>query len=286
MRRYLLTSLSVALLSSLPGCGGRAPTPVKAPEPVAVAAPVEEEAEPEEWVPENVAQSSFEVSVSAIQPGAKFLIAARFEIEPGYRLGWVNPGDVGKATRITLKAPAGFEVSAPMFPAPERYDLGHGLKSYGYKDRLVIFFEVKAPKKLSFSRVNRFDVNASWLGCKKECVSEETNAFFELTSSWQRSKIEFEPEVQAQLDRLPLRLEDLKEAKQAWRSKKTMSVKAADTRWKDFFPASGKMQGASFDANQLLVHYSESPQGEDELGVARAEVAGKEHFVTIPSAMN
>jgi thiol:disulfide interchange protein DsbD len=166
-------------------CGGAAATPPAVDPPHA--APQETAAAPapppKESVPESVVQVTFEPLVTAVRPGKPFLLAAHFRIARGYRISGKDPGEVGKPTVVSFQAPDGFEVGEVSFPTPERYTVG-GYVGFGYQDETAVFVEIKPPKRLKSDGVHRFDVSASWVACKRECATEHTDAFLELTTGY------------------------------------------------------------------------------------------------------
>lgn len=202
--------------------------------------------EPAERMPEAVVQLSFEPLVTGVKPGRKFLLAAHFRIAPGYRISWKNPGDVGKETVVSVRAPAGFEVGPATFPVPERYTVPGGYVGFGYQNETAVFVEVKAPAALSRGAVHRFDLSASWVACKKECATEHTDAFVELTTTYGNAAAK---EVEAGLAtfkaRLPTPLADVKDAEQKWELGRnaTLVVKVPGSTLKEFI-SDGKAEPA------------------------------------------
>jgi thiol:disulfide interchange protein DsbD len=137
----------------------------------------------EEAMLDSVVFAEFQSSAQAIRPGGKFLLAVRFDIAGDYRISGSDPGDVGRSTQVKFEVPEGFSVGPVQFPEPQRFDLPGGLVSYGYKGQTAVFAEVTAPSRLSQSRAYRFDVKADWFACKRDCATEELQAWFELVSS-------------------------------------------------------------------------------------------------------
>jgi DsbC/DsbD-like thiol-disulfide interchange protein len=135
-------------------------------------------------VPESVVQVTFEPLVTAVRPGRPFLLAAHFRIASGYRISGQDPGQVGKKTVVSFRAPEGFEVGEAAFPTPEKYTVPGGYVGFGYQDETAVFVEVTPPKKLASDAVHRFDLSASWVACKKECATEHTDAFLELVTGY------------------------------------------------------------------------------------------------------
>lgn len=91
-------------------------------------------------------------------------LAVAFELDPGWHVYWVNPGDAGMATDIRSDD---VRVGAPRFPAPERFVAPGPIESFGYSDELVVL--------LPFERIDEsvVELDAAWLVCKEECVYQE-----------------------------------------------------------------------------------------------------------------
>jgi thiol:disulfide interchange protein DsbD len=190
-------------------------------------------------MPDTVVYAELQTSAQAIRPGGTFLIAVRFDIHPGYRISWTNPGDQGRSTRVELQAPPGFEVGAVQFPAPRRFELPGGFVSYGYEQQTAVFLEVTAPRKLSSSRAYRFDVKADWLACKDECASEELSAWFELLASHRAPAPRLPSELRDHHAALPSAFADLPESNHDWNGtprRPALRLSASEVKWVDFFP--------------------------------------------------
>lgn len=158
----------------------------------------------EEPLPASVGSVSLEPLATGVRPGGTFLLAARIRIAPGYRIGWKVPGQVGKPTEVAFRGPPGFEVGPALFPAPERFVAPGGLVGYGYAKETAVFAEVKAPARLGSSDVHRFDLEVSFVACKKQCGSERTAAFVELsTAHGDVQAAEVEASLAAHSARLP-----------------------------------------------------------------------------------
>ena len=223
MNRPFFSSL-VCIATALVACSGAPNKSVAAknPEP-----PRENHVEPapapvevDEALPETIVRSTFISSASAIRPGKTFLLAVRLGMVEGYRIFWKNPGDFGKSTRVRFTAPEGFEVSEPMYPKPERFSSKSGFTSYGYEGETAIFVEVRAPKRLDRQQVYRFDVEADWFACKKQCASEQTQAFFEMTVDPAALAEELEEPLGELLKSVPRPFSELRRAKHNWTRKK------------------------------------------------------------------
>lgn len=106
--------------------------------------------------------------VSRVAPGQEFLVGATLEVEPGWHIYWINPGEAGLPTRMVLSAPEGFEVGPSQYPGPVRFDSPGPVTSYGYQGSTMLSARVLAPDTVDAA----VEVTAelSWLACKEACV--------------------------------------------------------------------------------------------------------------------
>lgn len=89
-------------------------------------------------------------------------IAVRWDLDPGWHVYWVNPGDSGMATDVRSSDP---RVGAPQFPAPTRFVSPGPIESFGYADQLVVL--------LPFEGTDPVQLDAAWLVCKEACHFQE-----------------------------------------------------------------------------------------------------------------
>ena len=225
--------------------------------------------------------AEFATSAQAVEAGGKFLLAVRFQIPDDYRISWTNPGDVGRSTQVTFEVPEGFVLGPLQFPAPKRFNLPGKLVSYGYDRETAVFAEVTAPERLSESQVLRFDVKADWLACKKECLSEELGAWFELLSQRRAPEPQLSEALDSYYSALPKAFSDLPEASHDWkvtRGKPALTLSAADVKWLDFFPSDPEppqLLGVEHTAEALHVKFARAAASGQLRGLALAEVEGK-----------
>src|SRR6187399_1055796 len=232
--------LSLALASLSVSCAST-PKESKAPKAREVAesssAPAAEPAG--DLTPEVIVGASFETSAFALKPGTKFWLAAHFKIHDGYRISWKNPGEVGKPTVARFRVPEGFVVSEVLYPRPRRFVLNGELISYGYQSETALFAEVLVPDGLNEQTPYRFEMEAEWYACKKECASEQTNAFFELLVDESAPRTPMDDSLQALFDTVPVPVSTLGLATHRWHvagGETELSLSAPKVEWLDFYP--------------------------------------------------
>lgn len=236
--------------------------------------------------PEAAVNVSFEPLVGTVRPGTRFWIAAHFRIAPGYRIGWKAKGDVGRATAVTFRAPAGFDVGPVQFPAPLRFADDARGDWVGYESETAVFAEVKAPSTVRPDDVIRLDLFAEWSACRDECRIARTSAFVELEAS--RGVVSRSREVEASLAKFRARIpKPAPRAETSWEvtpkeAKYVVRLKGATLT--DFFSdGSAKPVPLSVTANDdggLAIRYDEAPGPGTRpfRGVIAALVNAKETF--------
>jgi len=227
--------------------------------------------------------AEFATSAQAVKPKGKFLLAVRFQIEPGYRISWQNPGDVGKSTRVVFEVPEGFSVGPLLYPAPQRFELPGNLTNYGYEHETAIFAEVTAPDRVPEGKAFRFDVKAEWLACADECATEELSAWFELVSSAYAAEPELPAELSAFYAAVPPAFGNLPKSDVDWRGDAALTLKAAKIKWVDFIP--GDEQQPKLirmkPAGERLELTFAGTDSRPLRGLAVAEVEGKRSFFDV-----
>lgn len=236
---------------------------------------------------------SFEPLSAGVRPGGKVLLAAHFRIAPGYRISWKTAGDVGSPTSVAFRGPPGFELGPVQFPAPERYTTEGG-GGIGYEKETAVFVEVKAPGTLRRDGVHRFDLDASWVACKKTCATERTAAFVELATTYGDARVrEIETSLAPFRARLPRPLHDLASAEASWEQgprDATLVVKMPGAVPRDFFSdgsADPKPEKTAFANDELRFVFDEAAgAGSRPLrGVIVASVAGKDAFYDLDAPL-
>jgi DsbC/DsbD-like thiol-disulfide interchange protein len=116
--------------------------------------------------------SRCDVSLLARDPwltrGATSEIALRFDIEPGWHIYWLNPGDTGMATEVDWSVPEGHRVKSVRWSRPHRFE-SDGIVSYGYENAAYAIVEVETAGDAPLGEVT-IRAKADWLICKDVCL--------------------------------------------------------------------------------------------------------------------
>jgi thiol:disulfide interchange protein DsbD len=84
-----------------------------------------------------------------IAAGHTIDVALRFQLEKGWHIYWVNPGDSGEPPRVDWRLPSGLNAGAIEWPAPLRFETSSTIVDYGYLDDVLLMVPVRADAKLA-----------------------------------------------------------------------------------------------------------------------------------------
>ena len=104
-----------------------------------------------------------------IAAGHPFDVALRFELEKGWHIYWVNPGDSGEPPRVTWDLPAGIKAGAIEWPAPRRLGTAT-IVDYGYEDAVTLIVPMRADANLSSQNPVHIAATLKVLVCREMCI--------------------------------------------------------------------------------------------------------------------
>jgi len=105
--------------------------------------------------------------------GAVLLGGIAFQLQPGWKTYWRNPGDSGVPPRFDFSKSDNVEAVTVLWPAPLKFDDGAGGISLGYHDQIVLPLRIVA-KSVDKPVTLRADIN--YAVCEKLCIPVEANA--------------------------------------------------------------------------------------------------------------
>ena len=108
-------------------------------------------------------------SAPAVKPGADFWVGLRFQLDEGWHIYWVNPGDSGTAPMLDWQLPAGYRAGDVVWPAPQRIPSGT-LVNYGYEGAVVLPVPLRVPAGAQPDEPALVSLQAKWLICRDVCV--------------------------------------------------------------------------------------------------------------------
>src|SRR3954466_11645282 len=102
--------------------------------------------------------------------GAVLLGGIAFQLQPGWKTYWRNPGDSGVPPRFDFSKSENIDAVTVLWPAPTKFDDGAGGFSLGYHDRIVLPLRIvaKTPDKPVTLRAT-----INYAVCEKICIPVE-----------------------------------------------------------------------------------------------------------------
>jgi thiol:disulfide interchange protein DsbD len=105
-----------------------------------------------------------------IAAGHTLDLGLRFQLEKGWHIYWINPGDSGGPPRVEWQLPAGLAAGSIEWPAPRRLETG-SIVDYGYEDRVLLIVPLHAAASLAAQQPVRLGAEVKLLVCSREmCI--------------------------------------------------------------------------------------------------------------------
>ena len=104
-----------------------------------------------------------------IAAGHPFNVALQFELEKGWHVYWVNPGDSGEPPRVTWDLPAGITAGDIEWPAPRRLGTA-SIVDYGYEDAVMLIVPMSAEANLAAQGPVQIAAEVKVLVCREMCI--------------------------------------------------------------------------------------------------------------------
>jgi DsbC/DsbD-like thiol-disulfide interchange protein len=111
--------------------------------------------------------------IAGSRSGAAFLGGIGFQLQPGWKTYWRNPGDSGVPPRIDFSKSENVESVTILWPAPKKFPDGAGGTSLGYQKQVLLPLRIVA-KHADKPVTLRASIN--YAVCEKICVPVEANA--------------------------------------------------------------------------------------------------------------
>jgi DsbC/DsbD-like thiol-disulfide interchange protein len=103
--------------------------------------------------------------------GEKFDVGLYFQLEKGWHIYWVNPGDSGEPPRVDWHLPAGLTAGAIEWPTPRRLEDSSSIVDYGYEDSVLLIVPMQADPKLAAERTIPLVADVKLLVCSHDmCI--------------------------------------------------------------------------------------------------------------------
>jgi len=105
-----------------------------------------------------------------IAPGHTLDLGLRFQLEKGWHIYWLNPGDSGEPPRVEWQLPAGLTIGAMEWPAPRRLERS-SIVDYGYEDAVLLVVPLHAAASLAVQPSVQLGAEVKLLVCSDEmCI--------------------------------------------------------------------------------------------------------------------
>jgi DsbC/DsbD-like thiol-disulfide interchange protein len=108
-----------------------------------------------------------------VTPGHEFSLGLHFQLEKGWHIYWVNPGDSGEPPRVTWLLPPGLSPGVIEWPAPRRLGTS-SIVDFGYEDAVTLIVPVNADSSLAAQPLARLGAEIKVLICREMCIPGKT----------------------------------------------------------------------------------------------------------------
>jgi len=102
-------------------------------------------------------------------------VAFDVELEAGWHLYWVNPGDAGLAPDARWTLPPGFAASPLRHPVPKKF-VQSGFISLGHESRVLLISEINPPPTGWPKGPWEAGAVLEWMACRESCLTGESPA--------------------------------------------------------------------------------------------------------------
>ena len=113
----------------------------------------------------------------AFKPGQTAWTGLLFDLEPGWHIYWVNPGDAGDPPRVQWELTAGFRAGEIRWPVPTRFATGP-VVDYGYEGRVLLAVPLQVPASFKAGAPAPIAADIRYVICKDVCISARARATF------------------------------------------------------------------------------------------------------------
>ena len=108
-----------------------------------------------------------------VTPGHEFFLGLHFQLEKGWHIYWVNPGDSGEPPRVKWKLPPDLSPGVIEWPAPQRLGTS-SVVDFGYQDAVTLIVPVHAETSLAAEPSAHLGAEIKVLVCREMCIPGKT----------------------------------------------------------------------------------------------------------------
>jgi thiol:disulfide interchange protein DsbD len=104
-----------------------------------------------------------------IAPGNETYFGLNFQLQKGWHIYWVNPGDSGEPPRVEWHLPAGLNAGELEWPAPRRLGTST-IVDFGYDNAVMLLVPLRASSILPVNQEARIGAELRVLVCREICI--------------------------------------------------------------------------------------------------------------------
>jgi DsbC/DsbD-like thiol-disulfide interchange protein len=105
----------------------------------------------------------------SIKASSNFTVGLKFQLEKGWHIYWINPGDAGQPPRVTWDLPAGLSAGEIQWPFPKPLPAS-SLMDFGYEDEVVLLVPMKSDASLKSGGTATLNANLKMIVCHDVCI--------------------------------------------------------------------------------------------------------------------
>ena len=110
----------------------------------------------------------------SIAPGDQCYLGLHFQLEKGWHIYWMNPGDSGQPPRVKWHLPDGLSAGEIEWPAPRRLGTST-IVDFGYDGAVMLLVPLHASSTLPVRQAALIAADMSVLVCREICVPGKTH---------------------------------------------------------------------------------------------------------------
>jgi DsbC/DsbD-like thiol-disulfide interchange protein len=114
-----------------------------------------------------------------IAPGRQTYLGLNFQLEKGWHIYWINPGDSGQPPRVQWHLPDGLSAGEIEWPAPRRLGTST-IVDFGYEGAVMLLVPIRASSTLQAQQAARIAAELNVLVCREICVPGKTQVSLSL----------------------------------------------------------------------------------------------------------
>lgn len=119
---------------------------------------------------------------TSLQAGQTAWVGVLFDLEKGWHIYWVNPGDSGDPPKIQWQLPPGFQAKEIRWPTPVRLGAGT-VVDYGYEGRVLLPVRMQIPADYKATKAVMLSADIHYLICRDVCIPAKAQASLAIPSA-------------------------------------------------------------------------------------------------------